>query len=139
MTHAQVDLEKRLHPLDPPYVSSGEAKIGRLLAEQGVPFLYRQPMIIYDQGKYAIWNPAFTLREHNSLVIECAHGPDRQQYMREAHTRQQVYKANGVPALYVYPADLTGPGWSGRLADRIHEAREAPGRHRTLDGYLRRI
>ena len=138
MTHAQVDLEELLHPLDPPYVSAGEAKIGRLLAEQGVPFLYRQPMMIYDQGKYAIWNPAFTLREYNSLVIEYAHGPDRQQYMEEARARQQVYEANGVPVMYLYPADLTGPGWSERLADRIHEAGEAAGRYNTLDGYLRR-
>lgn len=138
MSDEHIDLEKRLDPLDPPYESAGEAKIGHLLDEHSMLFLYRQPMIIYERGKYSAWKPAFTLPDYNGLVVEYAHGPDRLQYMQEARHGQQVYQTNGVPTLYLYPADLTGPGWSERVAGRIQEAGEAAGRYNTLDAYAKR-
>lgn len=138
MTYAKKDLEARLGPFDPPYETGAEARIGQLLRKHDVPFLYRQPTTLYNQGSYVTWNPAFTLPGYNDLVIEYAQGQDRHQYMQEARDRQQVYRANGVPALFLYPADLTGPGWSKRVLDRIVEDGYAAGRYSPRSSYAGR-
>jgi hypothetical protein len=65
-------LEDRLHPLEPPYRSRGEAQVGRLLDREQIPFLYEQPTLIYDRGRHRIWRPDFTLPTYGGLVVEYA-------------------------------------------------------------------
>jgi hypothetical protein len=60
-------LEDRLHPLEPPYRSRGEAQVGRLLDREQIPFLYEQPTLIYDRGRHRIWRPDFTLPTYGGL------------------------------------------------------------------------
>lgn len=111
-------LEERLRPLDPPYEHEEQRQIGRLLDYHGVPFFYRQATLVYDQGKHEIWHPDFTLPTYDGLVI----GYAAQANSVEARHKQQVYQANEIPAVLVYPPDLTDSQFSIKLFQMMYEA-----------------
>ena len=115
-------LEDRLGPLEPPYKSRGEAQIGRLLDRYGLPFFYEQPTLVYDRGRHRRWHPDFTLPEYNGLIVEYAGMPDVPDYAAGIRHKKEAYRANGIPALFVYPDDLTGPGWPEQVRERIDVA-----------------
>lgn len=112
-------LEDRLGPLEPPYKSRGEAQVGRLLDRYGIPFFYEMPLMVQDRGGYKIWHPDFTLPAYGSLVVEYAGMPDVPDYAAGIRHKQQVYKANAIVAVFVYPVDLTGPQWPEQVLARI--------------------
>ena len=115
-------LEDRLGPDEPPYRSRGEAQVGRLLDRYGMPFFYEYPTPIHDRGRYRIWYPDFTLPTYGRLVIEYAGMPDVPEYAQGIRHKQRAYAANRIPALFIYPLDLQGPAWPGRLVGRIYQA-----------------
>lgn len=119
-------LESRVESLEPPYRSRGEARVGRVLDRYGIPFFYEQPTLIYDRGRYRIWHPDFTLPDHDGLVVEYAGMMDVPDYARGIAHKQQAFAANAIPALFVYPEDLTKSGWAKELAGRIEEAASKP-------------
>lgn len=92
--------------------------MGRLLDRYGIPFYYEQPRLVYDRGQYHVWRPDFTLPQYNDFVLEYAGMPDRLDYMMGVRFKEQVYTANGIPALFVYPKDLSGPNWPEELYAR---------------------
>lgn len=113
------DLEDALARREPPYRSRGEAQVGRLLDRHGIPFAYELPTMMYNRGRYRVWLPDFTLYSLNGLILEYAGMMDRPDYAAGIRHKQEAYAANGLPALFVYPADLQGPLWPRRLVDRI--------------------
>jgi hypothetical protein len=119
-------LEDRLGPREPPYRSRGEAQVGRLLDRYGIPFAYEQPTLVHDRGRHTIWHPDFTLPSYNDLILEYAGMMDVPHYAAGIRHKQRAYAANGLPALFVYPADLQGPRWSERVAYRIRTAIARP-------------
>ena len=112
-------LEDRLAPDEPPYRSRGEAQMGRLLGRYGIPFFYEHPLVVYDRGRYRVWHPDFTLPTYSGLVVEYAGMMDVPDYAAGIRHKQQVYDANRVPALFLYPKDLQGPRWPERIVDRL--------------------
>lgn len=120
-------LEDRLGPDEPPYRSRGEAQVGRLLDRYGIPFFYEQPTMILDRGRHRIWHPDFTLPDQQGLIIEYAGMPDVPDYMQGIEHKQWAYRANGVPTLFLYPADLQGPRWPAEVIGRITAPRRVPG------------
>jgi len=116
------ELEALLATLEPPYKSRGEAQVGRLLDRYGVPFFYEQPTLIYDRDRHHTWHPDFTLPTYNSLIVEYAGMMDVPDYAAGIRHKQRAYDANEIPALFVYPQDLTGPAWPERLYERIEDA-----------------
>ena len=113
-------LEDRLGENEPPYKSRGEAQVGRLLDRSEIPFFYEQPTRIHDRGRYRIWRPDFTLPAHGGLIIEYAGMPDVPDYAAGIRHKQRAYRANHLPALFIYPQDITGPNWPQRVIGRIH-------------------
>lgn len=128
------DLDDRLAALEPPYKSRGEAQVGRLLDRYGIPFFYEQPVVVLDRGRHRWWHPDFTLSSYNGLIIEYAGMPDVPDYMQGIRHKQQVCRANGIAAMFVYPADLDGPAWSEEIYHRIQ--REGEG---ALQAYKRSL
>ena len=116
------ELEALLAALEPPYKSRGEAQVGRLLDRYGLPFFYEQPTLIYDRGQHHVWHPDFTLPDYSGMIIEYAGMMDVPDYAAGIRHKQKVYQANGIPALFVYPQDLKGPNWPGRLYASIQKA-----------------
>ena len=121
MTSPDPVLEEQLAKLEPPYKSRGEAQIGRLLDRYGIPFFYEQPLIVYDRGLHKIWHPDFTLPTYDGLVIEYAGMPDVPEYLAGIRHKQEVYKDNEIPAMFVYPDNLRGPNWPDLLYERLQQ------------------
>ncbi|MDM8004581.1 MAG: hypothetical protein QUV05_00285 [Phycisphaerae bacterium] len=131
-----LDLEARLAALEPPYKSRGEAQVGRLLDRYGIPFLYEQPLIVMDRGRHRAWHPDFTLPSYNGLLVEYAGMPHVPGCMQGVRHKQQVYKANAISVMFVYPQDLTGPAWPEELYHRIEQAgKQASQIDQKLTGY----
>ncbi len=112
-------LEDRLGPLEPPYRSRGEAQIGRLLDRYGIPFFYEQALLVYDRDRHRIWHPDFTLPTYDGLIVEYAGMPDIPEYTVGIRYKERAYRANDIPAMFVYPDDLTGPDWPERILEGI--------------------
>ena len=115
-------LEARLAAIEPAYRSNGEAQVGRVLDRYGVPFFYEQPTLIYDRGRYEIWHPNFTLPDRNGLLVEYAGMMDVPENAADIERKREVYRGNGIHALFVYPSDLKQDEWPERLYARIEEA-----------------
>lgn len=115
-------LEEMLTELDPPYESKEELKIGRLLDQYGIPFFYKQPTIIYDQGRNEIWKPTFTLLPYGGAVIDYVAAAERQQLLQ----REQVYRYNQIPAVVVGPPDLDKPNWDANLYRKLQRMSHQP-------------
>ena len=48
--------------------------------------------------------------------------PDKPDYMAGIKYKEMVFKANALPALFIYPSDLSRPNWPATLYEKIHEA-----------------
>jgi hypothetical protein len=114
-------LEDMLTELDPAYESKEELKIGRMLDQYGIPFFYKQAMIVYDQGKNEIWKPSFTVYPYGDLVVDYVAGSEQGQ-SDERLRKEQVYRYNQIPAVLLGPKDLTEPNWEEMLYKRIEQA-----------------
>ncbi len=119
-------LENRLGPLEPPYKSRGEAQVGRTLDRHRISLFYEQPTLIYDRGQHRIWRPDFTLPTYNGLIIEYAGMMDLPDYAAGIRHKSRAYKANGIPAVFVYPQDLRRRDWPEYVLDRIRSAASLP-------------
>jgi len=94
-------LEDRLAGQEPPYRSRGEAQVGRLLDRYGIPFLYEQPTWVVSRGRRRIWHPDFTLPTYDGLIVEYAGMPEIPEYMAGIRHKKRVYRANGLPAVFL--------------------------------------
>ncbi len=112
----RTDLEDELSELDPPYRSHQEAQLGRMLDRYGIPFFYRQPLLVYDDGRHEIVKPAFTLPTYAGLVVEYADKAD------DIHRRHRVYQTNGIAAVIVRQEELQGFRGPDNLLERIERA-----------------
>ena len=122
MSEARIrQLEDRV---EPPYRSRGEAQVGRFFDRYRIPFFYEPALLIMDRGLYRIWYPDFTLPDHQHLVIEYAGMMELPDYAAGIRHKQEVYAANCIRALFVYPEDIIGSNWPGQLLRRIDEAME---------------
>ena len=122
-------LDKKLTELDPPYESKEELMIGRLLDQYGIPFFYRQPTIVYNQGRNEILKPTFTLLSYGGLVIDYV--PDTgNDLSNQIDIRKQIYHYNQIPATVLGPPDLDKPNWQKTLYDKLtqekRQLREVP-------------
>jgi hypothetical protein len=110
------ELEDMLTELDPPYESKEELKIGRMLDQYGIPFFYRQPTIIYHDGKNEVWKPSFTVYPYGGLVIDYLSGSGQED---ELLRKERIYRYNQIPAVLMGPKDLDEPGWDEQLYERV--------------------
>ena len=111
------ELEDMLTELDPPYESKQELQIGRLLDQYGIPFFYKQPMILYNRGRNEVYKPSFTLMSYVGLVIDFVPGSDSKEFLR----REQLYRHNQVPAILIGPRSLAEPHWDRTLYHKLQQ------------------
>ena len=113
------ELEGMMTELDPPYESKEELMIGRLLDQYGIPFFYKQPTIVYDQGKNEIDRPTFTLPGYEGLVIDYVPDHSGKQLLQ----REQLYRYNQIPAVFLGPKSLMEPKWDELLYEKLEQNR----------------
>ena len=111
----QNELEVALEGLEPPYESEQDRRIGRLLDRYGLPFFYKQPTIVYDQGRNQIMKPSFMLLSYGGVVIDYVAEKDDDQRIH----KEQLYRYNQIPAVVVGPPDLDKPNWDTKLYEKL--------------------
>ena len=114
------ELEDMLTELDPPYETMDELKVGRMLDQYGIPFFYKQPTIIYNEGKNEVWKPSFTMFSYGGAVIDYVPGHEKEPRLNQ----EKLYRYNQIPAVVVGPKDLDKPGWEASLYGRLEQAYE---------------
>jgi len=117
------DLEYYIGKLQPQYESAGQAKIGRMLDEYGIPFFYKQPTLICQDGRRKLRRPDFTLPTYNNAVIEYNPNDGR---TSNASIKRDIYRLNGIAAIFLGQSDLAKPNWQQRLYDRLEEIHHRP-------------
>jgi hypothetical protein len=117
------DLEYYMGKLQPQYDSEGQAKIGRMLNEYGIPFFYKQATMVFDNGRRTIWRPDFTLPTYNNVVIQ--YYPSSNGSSSTA-SKSDLARGNNIAALFLNGSDLVGPDWQKRLYDRLEELYHEP-------------
>ena len=111
---------------EPPYDSAGQAEIGHMLDRYGIPFFYKQPVLICQNGHRTIWRPDFILPTYNSLVIEYDSTRHGAFDAASRHTRRDSYRLNGIAALFLEPSHLAQPDWQQRLYDQLEQSYHEP-------------
>jgi hypothetical protein len=109
------------------YRSRGETAVANVLNTYGIPFCYELPRLVYDRGQYRVWHPDFSLPEHGGAVIEYAGMMDLPDYRSGIEHKERAYAANHIPALFVYPEDISRPGWHESIISRVYGARATSG------------
>jgi hypothetical protein len=120
------DLEYYMGKLEPPYDSEGQAQIGRMLDDYHIPFFYKEPLLVRENGRCNIRRPDFTLPTYNNTVIEYA--PAKALPVEQV---KDVYRENGIAAVFLDESDLTAPNWQRRLYDILEERYHQPPTHST--------
>jgi len=119
-------LEYYMGKLQPQYESRGQADIGHMLEGYRIPFFYKGPLLICENGQRKVQRPDFTLPTYNNLVIEYSAGNKQTADTKNSHAQGSVYRENGIDALLLGPKDLTGAGWQQRLYERLEEIYHRP-------------
>jgi len=114
------ELEDLLSELDPPYETSDELKIGRMLDRYGIPFFYKQATIIYTEGRNELWKPSFTLYSYGGAVIDYVPGSGESP-QGERLSKDRIYRYNQIPATILGPPDLDKPNWDKDLYARLEQ------------------
>ena len=115
------DLEYYIGKLQPQYESAGQAEIGRMLDQYGIPFFYQQPILVCNNGQRQVWRPDFTLPTYNNAVIEYDSIHAATADSRQRSIKEYLYRQNGIAALFLKPSDLARPEWQQQLYDRLEE------------------
>jgi len=115
MTNASPALEDRLVGPDYPYESKEEASIAGMLNDYGIPFLYKQPTLVIENGKRMIEYADFFLPTYNGLAID---------YIIESNSaifrrKKNVYQDNQIPAVLMSRKDLHKPNWQKGLYNTL--------------------
>ena len=116
-------LEYYVGRLQPEYQCEGHAQIGQMLDQYGIPFSYRQPILICENGRRRIQRPDFTLPTYNNAVLE--YDPDNDTNPDKAG-RSDIYRRNGIAALFLQPSDLATRHWQERLYNRLERMYRQP-------------
>lgn len=125
-TTSRPDLEHYRGKLQPQYESKAQADIGHMLDEYLIPFFYKGPLLVCENGWRKIRRPDFTLPTYNNLVIEYSASDSQVEDAKESRAQDKVYRDNGIAALFLGPKDLAEPGWQQRLYDRLEEIYHQP-------------
>ena len=121
------DLEYYIGRLQPQYESAGQAEIGRMLDEYGIPFFYKQATLICQDGHREIWRPNFTLPTYDNIVIEYSTNGSR---ISDQAVKSNAYRQNHIAAVFLDESDLAKAAWQQRLYDRLQELYSQPFAHR---------
>ena len=124
-------LEDRLVGPDYPYESKEEAAIAKMLESYNIPFLYKQPTLVIENGKRCIEYADFFLPTYNGLAIDYIIESNSAIYRR----KKNVYQDNQTPAVLMSRKNMQGANWQKKLFNKlqnIYRSRSAyrkPGRY----------
>ena len=113
--NASPALEDRLVGPDYPYESKEEAAIAEMLDNYGIPFFYKQPTLVIENGKRCITYADFFLPTYNGVAID---------YIIESNSaifrrKKNVYQDNQTPLILVSRKYMQRSNWQKKLFNRL--------------------
>jgi len=108
-------LEDRLDALKHRFESKEKTAIAEMLNNYGIPFFYKQPTLINDNGQKTIEYVDFFLPTYAGLSIDYFADPRGHAYQRKT----RVYSENQVPAALLTQRDISGKDWQQRLYSQL--------------------
>jgi hypothetical protein len=92
-----------------------------MLDQYGIPFFYKQPLLVWEDGQRTVRRPDFTLPTYNNAVIEhCPH------HAPTAGQTKNLYRQNNIAAVFLDESDLAAPNWQRHLYERLEEIYRQP-------------
>ena len=104
-------IDSRLYP----YQSQEHKTIADTLSSYGIPFFYKQPMLVIQNGQRMIEYSDFFLPTYKGLAID---------YIVESNSgvfrrKKNVYQDNQIPAVLISKKDLRRQGWQKQLYHKL--------------------
>ena len=99
----------------PAYSSEAERSIADMLTSYGIPFYYKQPTLVVENGRRCIEYVDFFLPTYAGLSLD--YFADLRGHAYQRKTR--VYSENQVPAALLTRRDISGRNWQQRLHERL--------------------
>lgn len=97
------------------YESKEKASIAGMLEKYGIPFLYKQPTMVIENGKRCIEYADFFLPAYNGLAIDYIVESNSAIYRR----KKNVYQDNQIPAVLITRKDMNSGDWQKKLYNRL--------------------
>ena len=97
------------------FESKEKAAIAEMLESYGIPFFYKQPTLVNDNGQKTIEYVDFFLPTYNGLAIDYVVDTKSKTYLR----KEQIYTQNQMQAVLLTRRDLYRKDWQSTLYKKI--------------------
>ena len=97
------------------FESKEKAAIADMLVSYGIPFFYKQPTLVNDNGQKTIEYVDFFLPTYNGLAIDYVIDAKSKIYLH----KEQVYTQNRMQAVLVTRRDLYKRDWQSTLYKKL--------------------
>ena len=100
-----------------PYETKEHKAIADTLNSYNIPFFYKQPMLVIENGKRMIEYADFFLPTYNGLAID---------YIIESNSgvfrrKKNIYQDNQIPAVVIGKKDIRKPTWASQLYSKLQQ------------------
>ena len=97
------------------FESKEKAAIAEMLESYGIPFFYKQPTLVNNNGQKTIEYVDFFLPTYNGLAIDYVVDTKSKIYLRKEH----IYTQNRMQAVLVTRRDLYRRDWQSTLYKKL--------------------
>ena len=108
-------LEQRIEKSRHRFESKEKAAIADMLNSYGIPFFYKQPTLINDNGQKTIEYVDFFLPTYNGLALDYVVDTKSKIYLH----KEQIYTQNQMKAILVTRKDLYKRDWQSTLYKKL--------------------
>jgi len=110
-------LEDRLGKSKHPFQSKEKAAIADMLKSYGIPFFYKQPTLVNENGQKTIEYVDFFLPTYNGLAVDYVVDTKSKIYLH----KEQIYTQNQMQAVLVTRRDFYDKSWQSRLYKKLEQ------------------
>ena len=109
------DLEERTIKSHYPFDSKEHTVIAETLRSYGIPFFYKQPTLVMEDGQRTVEYVDFFLPTYNGLAVDYVINQQSKIYLH----KQDVYKNNQIPAVLLTRRDVYDKNFQGTLYKKL--------------------
>jgi hypothetical protein len=110
-------LEQRIESSRHRFESKEKAAIADMLQSYGIPFFYKQPTLVNEDGQKTIEYVDFFLPTYNGLAVDYVVDTKSKIYLH----KEQIYTQNQMQAVLVTRRDFYDKSWQSRLYKKLEQ------------------
>ena len=110
-------LEQRIERSRHRFESKEKAAIADMLKSYGIPFFYKQPTLVNENGQKTIEYVDFFLPTYNGLAVDYVVDTKSKIYLH----KEQIYTQNQMQAVLVTRRDFYDKSWQSRLYKKLEQ------------------